>query len=39
MQYFEDIPVGNKHAFGSYAVTREEILEFAEKYDPQGLPS
>ena len=37
MQYFEDIPVGHKHAFGSYAVTREEVLEFAEKYDPQGF--
>ena len=35
MQYFEDIPVGQKHAFGSYAVTREEVLEFAGKYDPQ----
>ena len=35
MQYFEDIPVGQKHAFGSYAVTCEEVLEFAHKYDPQ----
>jgi acyl dehydratase len=35
MQYFEDIPVGQKHAFGSYQVTREEVLEFARKYDPQ----
>lgn len=35
MQYFEDIPVGQKHAFGSYAVTREEVLEFSHKYDPQ----
>lgn len=35
MQYFEDIPVGQKHAFGHYAVTREEVLEFAGKYDPQ----
>ena len=35
MQYFEDIPVGQKHAFGSYAVTREEVLAFAGKYDPQ----
>ena len=35
MQYFEDIPVGQKHAFGSYAVTREEVLAFAAKYDPQ----
>jgi acyl dehydratase len=35
MQYFEDIPIGQKHAFGSYAVTREEVLAFAAKYDPQ----
>jgi acyl dehydratase len=35
MQYFEDIPLGQKHAFGSYRVTREEVLEFAGKYDPQ----
>lgn len=37
MQYFEDIPVGQKHVFGSYAVTREEVLEFAGKYDPQAF--
>ena len=35
MQYFEDIAVGEKHAFGRYEVTREEVLEFARKYDPQ----
>ena len=35
MRYFEDITVGEKHSFGSYAVTREEVLEFAAKYDPQ----
>jgi len=35
MYYFEDIEVGSKRAFGSYAVTREEVLEFARKYDPQ----
>ena len=35
MQYFEDIPIGQKHAFGSYPVTREEVLAFAGKYDPQ----
>jgi acyl dehydratase len=35
MQYFEDIPVGQKHAFGRYEVTREEVLEFARRYDPQ----
>lgn len=35
MIYFEDIEIGAKHAFGSYQVTREEVLEFAQKYDPQ----
>ena len=35
MRYFENIIVGEKHSFGSYAVTREEVLEFAAKYDPQ----
>jgi len=35
MLYFEDMEVGQKAAFGSYKVTREEIIEFAEKYDPQ----
>ena len=37
MQYYEDIPIGQKHAFGSYQVTREEVLAFAGKYDPQGF--
>ncbi|MEO7679721.1 MAG: MaoC family dehydratase [Sphingomonas sp.] len=35
MQYFEDIAVGAKERFGSYAVTREEVTAFAGKYDPQ----
>ncbi len=35
MQYFEDIEVGTKASFGDYAVTREEVIAFAEKYDPQ----
>jgi acyl dehydratase len=35
MRYFEDIVVGEKHSYGSYHVTREEVLEFARKYDPQ----
>jgi len=35
MQYFEDIAVGHKASFGHYEVTREEVLAFAEKYDPQ----
>ena len=35
MIYFEDITVGTKTKFGSYEVTREEVIEFAQKYDPQ----
>jgi len=35
MIYFEDIVVGSSRRFGSYAVTREEVIEFARKYDPQ----
>ena len=35
MIYFEDLVVGRETEFGSYEVTREEVLEFARKYDPQ----
>jgi acyl dehydratase len=35
MRYFEDLEVGAQTHFGSYEVTREEVLEFARKYDPQ----
>lgn len=35
MLYFEDIIVGKKSSFGHYEVTREEVIEFASKYDPQ----
>ena len=35
MIYFEDLNVGAETYFGSYEVTREEVLEFARKYDPQ----
>ncbi|MGN6279692.1 MAG: MaoC family dehydratase [Sphingomonas sp.] len=35
MQYFEDIEVGKTARFGNYEVTREEVIAFAEKYDPQ----
>lgn len=35
MQYFEDIEVGTKASFGRYEVTRDEVVEFASKYDPQ----
>ncbi|MFB6221160.1 MAG: MaoC family dehydratase [Halolamina sp.] len=33
--YFEDMAVGETAEYGSYEVTEEEVLEFAEKYDPQ----
>jgi acyl dehydratase len=35
MIYFEDLEVGAENIFGHYDVTREEVLEFARKYDPQ----
>ena len=35
MIYFEDLEVGAETYFGSYEVTREEVLEFARKYDVQ----
>ncbi|KUR77439.1 MaoC family dehydratase [Novosphingobium sp. FSW06-99] len=35
MQFYEDLVVGEIHRFGAYAVTREEVIAFASKYDPQ----
>ncbi|WP_435552659.1 MaoC family dehydratase [Natrinema sp. CGMCC1.2065] len=35
MRYYEDIEVGETREFGEYHVTKEEVLEFAEQYDPQ----
>ncbi|WP_379554628.1 MaoC family dehydratase [Qipengyuania sp. DGS5-3] len=37
MLHFEDIEVGKRIAYGSYEVTREEVIEFASKYDPQAF--
>ncbi len=37
MQYFEDLEVGATQKFGSYQVTREEVIEFATRYDPQAF--
>lgn len=31
---FEDLEVGQIDRFGAYPVTREEVIEFARKYDP-----
>ena len=33
--YAEDFNVGDEFSFGSHTVTESEIIEFAEKYDPQ----
>lgn len=33
--YFEDISVGDTESFGTYTVSREEMVEFASQYDPQ----
>ena len=35
MRCFEDLVVGETRRFGRYQVTREEVLDFARKYDPQ----
>ncbi|RIX27304.1 MaoC family dehydratase [Sphingomonas edaphi] len=35
MIYFEDLEIGAETVFGTYEVTRDEVLEFARKYDPQ----
>jgi acyl dehydratase len=35
MIYFEDLVVGAEREFGTYDVTRAEVIEFARKYDPQ----
>lgn len=37
MRYLEDLVVGARDSFGAYQVTREEVLEFATKYDPQAF--
>jgi acyl dehydratase len=35
MLYLDDIHVGMTRSFGRYEVTRDEVLEFARRYDPQ----
>ena len=35
MRYLEDHRVGDAERFGRYEVTREEMLDFARRYDPQ----
>lgn len=35
MLYYEDIEVGAVRRFGSKTVTREEVIDFASRFDPQ----
>lgn len=35
--YYDEVSVGECWTFGTYAVTREEILDFADQYDPQPI--
>lgn len=35
MMFFEDVAVGDTVDYGSVEVSREEVLEFARRYDPQ----
>ena len=35
MIHYEDIEIGQRQSFGRYEVTREEVVDFASKYDPQ----
>jgi acyl dehydratase len=37
MHTFEEVEPDASREFGSYDVTREEIIEFAEQYDPQSF--
>jgi acyl dehydratase len=37
MRYYEDITVGERVELGSHTVTKAEIREFAERYDPQPI--
>ncbi len=36
-RYFEDYPVGLVDEFGDIAITAEDIVEFARRYDPQPM--
>jgi acyl dehydratase len=35
MTYFEDLEIGHSQSFGEYEVTADEIVSFAQQYDPQ----
>lgn len=33
--FYEDIVIGETESYGRYEVTRDEVIDFASKYDPQ----
>ena len=35
MIFYEDLRIGTVRKFGQYEVSREEVIDFAAKYDPQ----
>jgi acyl dehydratase len=35
MEYYEDVKIGDTEEYGERVVTNDEMVEFAEKYDPQ----
>ena len=35
MRYFEDLEIGRIAKFGHYVVDRDEVIDFARRYDPQ----
>ncbi|NMO14946.1 MaoC family dehydratase [Pyxidicoccus fallax] len=35
MRYFDDFQVGEVSEYGSYVISREEIISFAKQFDPQ----
>lgn len=37
MIHYEDVEVGTVERYGNYAVTPEEVIEFASRYDPQAF--
>jgi len=37
VRYFEDISAGETHDLGSYTAEREELIDFARRYDPQPI--
>lgn len=34
-EFYEDLSIGDTREFGSYTVEKDEIVSFAEQYDPQ----